>query len=144
MDIFNESWSATQNSAVIKCWLKSSCLPESHCTLFREYLQSTASFIYPKIQSFPGNTVDEITLTHIFDDVRGITSSDYCLTNAPVVEVLQDVEEIVDLSEFIASLNSTAPFDVDPTRTELADSFLQSTFDETTDPTARSNEGSQE
>ena len=58
--------------------------------------------------------------------------------------MLQDVEEIIYLSEFIATLNSTAPFDVDSTRTELADSLLQSMFDETRDPIEISNEGSQE
>ena len=144
MDIFKESWSATQKSAVIKCWLKISCLPECQCRLSREYLQSTASFIYPTIQSFPRNAVDESTSTHIFNDIRGITSTDYSLPNVLVAEVLQDVEEIVDLSESIATLNSTAPFDVDPTRTELADSVLQSMFDDSRDPTASSNEGSQE
>ena len=81
MDIFNEYWSATQKSAVIKCWLKISCLLESHCTLSREYLESTASFVYPKIQSFPDNTVDESTSTHIFGDVYGITSSGYSIPN---------------------------------------------------------------
>ena len=144
IDIFNLAWSANQNSAVIKCWLKSSCLLESHSTLSREYLQSTAGFIYPTIQGFPRNAVDASTPTHNFNDIRSIPSADYSLPNAPVIEVLQDVEEIMELSELIAALNSTAPFDVDPTSTELADFLLQSMFDGSREPTAHSNERSQE
>ena len=73
--------------------------------------------------------------------MRGVASADYSLLNAPVDQLLQNIVEIAELSEFIATLNSTAPFDVDPTRTELADSFLQSMFDESRDPPAHSNEG---
>ena len=118
-------------------------MPESHSKLSREYFQSTASIEYSTIKNFPVNAVDESTSPHIFSDVRGAASADYSLLNAPVAEVLQDIEEIVELSEFIA-MNSTAPYDVDPTRTELVDSFLQSLFDEGRNPTARFNEGSQE
>ena len=99
--------------------------------------------MFPVIQSFPDNAADESTSTHIFNDIGGMTSAHYRLPNSPAAEVLQDVE-IVELSEFIATLNSTAPFDVDPTHTELADSFLQPMFDESRDPTARYNEISQD
>ena len=44
--------------------------------------------------------------------------------------MLQNVEKILELSKFIPTLNSSAPFDVDPTRSELTDSSLQSVFDE--------------
>lgn len=50
----------------------------------------------------------------------------------------------MQLSEIIATLNSPASFDVDSTRTEQADSFSLPMFDESRDPTARSDEGSQE
>ena len=88
----------------------------------------------------PGNSkifqtiVDESTSTHIINDMHGMKSATYCRPNAPVAEVVLDVEEIAELSEFIATLNSTAPFNVDPTRAELADSLLQSMSDESRDP----------
>ena len=62
--------------------------------------------------------MDEGTSTHIFNNIRGMTSANYSIPNAPVAELLQDAEEIAELSEFISTLNSTAPFDVITTRTE--------------------------
>lgn len=84
MDIFSKAWSTTRKYALIKCWLKRSCLPESHCTQSGEYLESTERFIHTAIKNFSGNVVDESTSMHIFNDMRGTASADYSLLNALV------------------------------------------------------------
>ena len=44
--------------------------------------------------------------------------------------MFQNVQNVVETSEFIAVLNSPAPFDKFPSRSEFAESFCQFMFDE--------------
>ena len=46
MELFDESWSQTSRSTVIKCWIKSECLLDSHVQQCTEILHDITSILF--------------------------------------------------------------------------------------------------
>ena len=151
MNLFNEAWSLTRRLTVIKCCVKSICLPENLLIEARELLESLLPSELSidltnagRIQVFPENVVPSETSAGIFNDMQIIVSSENSTWNAPAQEIIDEARDIVEISEFFATINSPASFDADPSRDELAETFLQSMFDENCYPSALGDEaGSQ-
>ena len=141
MNLFNEAWSMTRRSIIIKWWLKSLGLPENLRIEARELLESllpSEPFLYltdaDSTQVSCKNVVSNDTSADIFNDMQIIVTSESSVCIAPVQEILQDAQDIVEISDFIATINSPASFDTDSSRNELSETFLQPMFDENSNP----------
>ena len=128
--IFTEAWSMTKRSTVIKVWVKSKCLPENLRIEAKELLNSLlpsetlTDFTNPdRLQVSRENVVSDETSAGIFNDMRIIVSSETSVLNAPVQEILREAQDIVEISDFIATINYPASSDADPSRNELAENF---------------------
>ena len=69
------------------------------------------------------HAVNASTCQGFMQEISEISSVHNGLLTAPLEEVHQDVQNTVENSEFIAVLNSLAPFDEDLSRNELEESI---------------------
>ena len=139
MDIFNESWRQTKRATIIKCWMKSECLDEEKAqkceSIFKELQNSEDPFIdLTNMNEDADNereaVVDFTTCRTVMGELNRIAADNNSVNSDPLHDVLQQVDGIVQVAEFMAIMNSSAPFDEDPSRSQLANSYLQSMFDE--------------
>ena len=76
------------------------------------------------------NVISDETSTGIFGGLQIISASENCVLNVPVVEILQEAQDVVEISDFIVTINSSAFFDANRSRNELVGTFLLSIFEE--------------
>ena len=143
MNLFNEAWGMTRRSTVTKCWVKSMCLPENLRIEARELLESilpSESLIDltspDRLNVSCESVVSNKTSANILNDMHVIVAYESSKLNTLVQQILQEAQELVQVSDFITTRNSPASFDADPSRNELAETFLQSMFDENWKPSA--------
>ena len=119
------------------------CLPENLRIEARELMESLLpseplikSTDPDRLEVSCENVVSNETSAVIFNEIQIIASSEKGVLNAPVQEILREAQDIVEIPDFIATINSPASFDADPSRNGLAETFLQSLFDENCNPSA--------
>ena len=140
MDILNEARRLIKRPKIIKCWIKSGCLDETQIVICQNNLDELKNANEPFINltdrvkgtetKAEEHVVNPSTCQVVMQEISEIASVHNGFLTAPLQEVLQGMQNVVETSEFIAVLNSTGPFDEDPLRSELAEPFLHSMFDE--------------
>ena len=125
MTIFDEAWSATSKETVIKCWIKSQCLPPAYVEKARDILlaprgeEIQLNLDEPISQSTSETLNKDLVSARVLSDPR-----------TPLSELLADVSiEAQDASYFQAILNSPAPFDADIPTVEISCKQLQAMYD---------------
>ena len=69
------------------------------------------------------NVISDEKSTSIFNDLQIISASENSVTNAPVVEIIQEAQDIVEVSDLKGTIKSPASFESDSSRNELAETF---------------------
>lgn len=120
IDLYDESWSATTRESVVRCWMKSSCLPDIHMSSLRAILTDSG-------QSTARAPIGDTEAGFIRRDLAAWSALE--CTTTPLTEILGEANAVADAARFVAMINSPAPFDVDPTPHEVAEEQLQSRFE---------------
>ena len=107
MELYNESWHLTSRNAVIKCWMKSHCLPESHIVRCRSIL-SDLGVNNATLQDL----VSSSNAVHLADDISVVQS--LSVPTTPLSQILEAAELTAGTASLMLILNSPAPFDADP------------------------------
>ena len=100
-------------------WLKSECLPKSHIHQCTEKL----SGILPNLRESPEEAVPHSEIRHIERDLSLVQSPD--IPHTPVSVILEEANLGDNTHSLDEVLNSLAPFDNQPSRSEISNSFLQ-------------------
>ncbi len=124
MVLFDESRAQTEQSTVIKCWLKSQSLPQSHVDRVRAVLSGLSNDDDIYLNSGP---ISYSEAQHIAQDLNAVQT--LSIPTTPLPEILQEVDMTIHASQIATVLNSSAPFDIDATREEVSKSMLQELFD---------------
>ncbi len=125
MSLFNEAWSKTKRTTVLKCWIKSECLSEGQVQLAREICASLS-------EVDPDSGHDALILQtdaqSIFQDLSTMSCLQTTQHNAQ--ELIADVQGIENVAELLDVLNSEAAEDNDPSPYEIAINQLQDLYDQ--------------
>ena len=126
MELYDEAWHSTSRSTIIKCSMKSKCLPESHhergIALLNDLgMESSANST--SLQS----AVSHSEAQHIARDFNVIQSLN--TPDTPLSEILQEAEPNNNAATIMEVLNSTAPFYKEPSRSEVAAAVLNEMYD---------------
>ena len=126
MTIFDEAWSNTKRATVIKCWIKSNCLPAHYVEQAKLSLASGGSdtdswsLESPVHQSTADALQQDITAAHYQQRPE-----------TPLSELLEEANRICESNnELLDALNTPAPFDRDPNPHEIAEEQLQYLYDD--------------
>ena len=125
MELLDESWSHTPRSTLIKCWIKSECLPDSHVLQSTEIIRDITSTPFSS-QDLISDPISASEAEHIANDLNLIQSLDTPAT--PLSKILAEMDVDSNATSLMNILNSPAPFDVEPSRVEVADSTIQDLF----------------
>ncbi len=128
MELFDDAWSTTSRVTVMKCWMKSQCLPEQHMeTCMNEIIDIRGQ---PHSSNLSEITIEEpiseYEASNIQNDLNAAQLLD--IPKTPLSEILDEAESYNNAVSVMTMLNSPAPFDNAPSRQEVADSSLQKLF----------------
>ena len=136
---FNESWNETTQECVLKCWMKSKCLPDTHVREAKRILQSMQEDIIDVTSDTPrlvptteistqlDQPINESLAQEIYD---ASLFSRFNTSSCPVLEeYIKEIASCDTAAECHSVLNSPAPYDEERIQDTLTDAEVQELFD---------------
>ncbi len=113
----------------MKCWIKSQCLPVSHrerCIAVMQEITGDSVGMNDQPMAID-NPISQSEANHIAQARNALHLLDTAQT--PLSELMNEIETMTDAAELCQMLNSPAPYDNEPTRSEISESMLHDLFD---------------